>query len=271
MAAPSGRGGRGRSRRRPVRRRDRRSRGPGSRRAVLLAERLPMAGIGDITIGGFLPGRPSVWGMRKGAGGGPTLMTSSMPGAGANAGRDRTRGPVRRGAGRWRDLAARRRRSQGRHRDGHRGRGRPVGDGLAASPGLCKGSAACCELGRSSGEQRRGFSLSSSPPFCGGRPIRFEVLRGLASRTAMEVRPAPLKNNGATEQVWVCRPLPYQRTPAARTPGFPRRTGLNIALVSARTVHGPRFPDSVRTRPRTRNGVAGPARSASPVGRTVQQ
>src|SRR5262245_5822234 len=40
----------------------------------LLAERLPAAGIGDVTVRDFLPGRPNSWGGRKGRGGGPTLM-----------------------------------------------------------------------------------------------------------------------------------------------------------------------------------------------------
>jgi acetylornithine deacetylase len=40
----------------------------------LLAERLPAAGIGNVTVRDFAPGRPNIWGVRKGAGGGPTLM-----------------------------------------------------------------------------------------------------------------------------------------------------------------------------------------------------
>lgn len=39
-----------------------------------LAARLPVAGIGDVTVRDFLPGRPNIWGVRKGIGGGPTLM-----------------------------------------------------------------------------------------------------------------------------------------------------------------------------------------------------
>lgn len=39
-----------------------------------LAKRLPEAGIGGVTVRDFLPGRPNVWGVRKGTGGGPTLM-----------------------------------------------------------------------------------------------------------------------------------------------------------------------------------------------------
>lgn len=41
---------------------------------ALLAERLPAAGIGNVTVRDFLPGRPNIWGARKGTGGGPTLM-----------------------------------------------------------------------------------------------------------------------------------------------------------------------------------------------------
>lgn len=40
----------------------------------LLAERLPAAGIGNVTVRDFAPGRPNIWGVRKGTGGGPTLM-----------------------------------------------------------------------------------------------------------------------------------------------------------------------------------------------------
>lgn len=39
-----------------------------------LAARLPAAGIGAVTVRDFLPGRPNIWGVRKGTGGGPTLM-----------------------------------------------------------------------------------------------------------------------------------------------------------------------------------------------------
>jgi len=39
-----------------------------------LAGRLPAAGIGGVTVRDFLPGRPNIWGLRKGTGGGPTLM-----------------------------------------------------------------------------------------------------------------------------------------------------------------------------------------------------
>ncbi|HET7715505.1 MAG TPA: M20/M25/M40 family metallo-hydrolase [Bauldia sp.] len=41
---------------------------------ALLAERLPAAGIGDVSVTDFLPGRPNIWGVRRGTGGGPTLM-----------------------------------------------------------------------------------------------------------------------------------------------------------------------------------------------------
>lgn len=41
---------------------------------ALLAERLPAAGIGDVTVADFLPGRPNIRGVRKGTGGGATLM-----------------------------------------------------------------------------------------------------------------------------------------------------------------------------------------------------
>jgi len=39
-----------------------------------LAELMPAAGIDPVVVRDFLPGRPNVWGMRKGEGDGPTLM-----------------------------------------------------------------------------------------------------------------------------------------------------------------------------------------------------
>ena len=42
-----------------------------------LAARLPEAGIGEVTVRDFIPGRPNIWGVRKGTGGGPTLMLLS--------------------------------------------------------------------------------------------------------------------------------------------------------------------------------------------------
>jgi acetylornithine deacetylase len=39
-----------------------------------LADLMPSAGIDPVVVRDFLPGRPNVWGVRKGQGGGPTLM-----------------------------------------------------------------------------------------------------------------------------------------------------------------------------------------------------
>ena len=87
----------------------------------MLAETLSEVGVSGVTVRDFLPGRPNIWGVRKGAGGGRCLLLIGHTDVVHVRGwRERWAGTEREDpfgapARRRRDLGPRRRRPQGRH------------------------------------------------------------------------------------------------------------------------------------------------------------